>query len=63
MLSLDKVEKYAWQILVAFVIGLPPIIITTAKDKIIWIVIYTLLILIFGTILSIIKRIIEIFKE
>ncbi|MBS3092591.1 hypothetical protein J4466_04190 [Candidatus Pacearchaeota archaeon] len=59
MLSLDTFEKYAWQTIIAFIIGLPPIIITTTKDKIIWIIIYTILILIGVTLFSIIKNLIK----
>ena len=33
MSSLDEIEKYFWQTLVAVIIGLPLIIITTTKDK------------------------------
>ena len=56
MPSLDEIEKYFWQTLIAVIVGLPLIIITTTKDKIIWILIYTLLILILGTLFSIIKQ-------
>src|SRR3989344_4360203 len=59
MLSLDTFEKYAWQTIIAFIIGLPPIIITTTKDKIIWIIIYTILVLIGVTLFSIIKNLIK----
>ena len=56
MLSLDEVERYFWQTLIAVIIGLPLIIITTTKDKIIWILIYALIVLILCTLFSIIKR-------
>lgn len=59
MLFLNEVEKYFWQTLIAIILGLPLIILTTSRDKIIWIVIYTLAILILGLIISIINRLIR----
>ena len=54
---LDNLEKFFWQLLVGLIIiDLPIIIITTSPDKIIWVMIYTLIILIVITLFSIIKR-------
>ena len=56
MSSLDNIEKFFWQIVIgALIFELPTSIITTSEDKIIWLIIYHLLVLIVITIFSIIK--------
>ena len=49
-------EKFIWQVIIsALIIDLPLILITTLEDKIIWIVIYILIIFIIAISFSIIK--------
>lgn len=57
MLSLDEIEKFSWQILIgALIIDFPFAILTTSSSKIIWIIIYILIVFIVIISFSIIKH-------
>lgn len=52
----DENEKFIWQLVIALlIIDMPLFILTTLENKIIWTIIYVLVIIIFALIFSIVR--------